>query len=259
MLHRSSRPGRPVQEADRPRPDRQGHRHRPEADRAHPAVEPGHLHQGVRPDPRHVRQDAGGAHLRLRAGSVLVQRHAKQGGGRCEACEGAGVREVEMHFLPNVFVTCEVCRGQALQRRHAARPLQGQDDRRRARHADRRGARAVHQPPGRSHRSCETLVDVGLGYIPLGQAATTLSGGEAQRVKLARELAKRQTGRTLYLLDEPTTGLHFEDVHRAARGAAAAGRIGQHRGRHRAQPRRHQDGRLDHRPRPRGRRARAAR
>jgi excinuclease ABC subunit A len=138
---------------------------------------------------------------------------AAQGGGRCEACEGAGVREVEMHFLPNVFVTCEVCRG----RRYNDATL-------RVRFKDKTIADVLDMPIEEAlalfanHRGLsvilQTLVDVGLGYIALGQAATTLSGGEAQRVKLARELCKRQTGRTLYMLDEPTTGLHFEDVRR---------------------------------------------
>jgi excinuclease ABC subunit A len=138
---------------------------------------------------------------------------AGQGGGRCEACEGAGVREVEMHFLPNVFVTCEVCRGKRYNDATLRVQFKGKSI-----------ADVLETPVDEAlevfanhptlAKILQTLVDVGLGYLSLGQAATTLSGGEAQRVKLSRELAKRHTGRTMYLLDEPTTGLHFEDVRR---------------------------------------------
>jgi len=132
-------------------------------------------------------------------------------GGRCEACEGDGVRQVEMHFLPDVYVTCEVCRG----KRYNEATL-------RVKWKDRSIAEVLDTSVSDAfalfehHRTLvnvlRTLEDVGLGYIALGQSATTLSGGEAQRIKLSRELAKRDTGKTLYLLDEPTTGLHFEDV-----------------------------------------------
>ncbi|HET6282395.1 MAG TPA: excinuclease ABC subunit UvrA [Polyangia bacterium] len=134
-------------------------------------------------------------------------------GGRCEACEGDGVRKVEMHFLPDVYVTCEVCRG----RRYNEATM-------RVKWKDRSIADVLETSVADAvslfehHRTLsnilKTLEDVGLGYIALGQSATTLSGGEAQRIKLSRELAKRDTGKTLYLLDEPTTGLHFEDVRR---------------------------------------------
>ncbi|HTM23021.1 MAG TPA: excinuclease ABC subunit UvrA [Kofleriaceae bacterium] len=136
---------------------------------------------------------------------------AGQGGGRCEACEGAGVREVEMHFLANVFVTCEVCRG----KRYNDATL-------RVTFKDKSIADVLDTPVEEAlelfanhsqlRKILDTLQDVGLGYLSLGQSATTLSGGEAQRVKLARELARRQTGRTINLLDEPTTGLHFDDT-----------------------------------------------
>ncbi len=132
-------------------------------------------------------------------------------GGRCEACEGEGMRRIEMNFLPDVYVTCEACRGARYNRETLAVKYKGYSI------ADIldmtiRDAYPLLEniPPIKA--KLETLMEVGLGYIKLGQPATTLSGGEAQRVKLARELSKRSTGRTLYILDEPTTGLHFHDI-----------------------------------------------
>ena len=132
-------------------------------------------------------------------------------GGRCEACQGDGLVKIEMHFLPDVYVPCEVCKGrrynrETLEVRYKGRSIADVLDLTVADALEFFGAQR------RIAERLELLNDVGLGYIHLGQAATTLSGGEAQRVKLATELAKRDTGRTLYILDEPTTGLHFEDV-----------------------------------------------
>ena len=141
-------------------------------------------------------------------------------GGRCEACGGGGMVKVEMHFLADVWVPCEACGTQALQRRDPRGAAS------RARASTTCSSRASTSaascsPPSRSSRRIlATLGEVGLGYMKIGQPATTLSGGEAQRVKLSRELGKAQTGRTLYVLDEPTTGLHFEDIEEAPRGAA---------------------------------------
>ncbi len=132
-------------------------------------------------------------------------------GGRCEACQGDGQIKIEMHFLPDIYVTCEVCGGKRYDRETLAVRYKGLNI---AEILDLsvEQAREVFRPIPPVERILSTLDEVGLGYIRLGQPATTLSGGEAQRVKLARELCKRNTGRTLYLLDEPTTGLHFDDV-----------------------------------------------
>ena len=132
-------------------------------------------------------------------------------GGRCEACQGDGVLKIEMHFLPDVFVTCDTCKGARYNRETLDIKFRGKtiaevldmtiDD-----------AVAYFSAQPRIRDRLSILQRVGLGYVKLGQQATTLSGGEAQRIKLSKELARRATGRTLYILDEPTTGLHFEDV-----------------------------------------------
>ena len=132
-------------------------------------------------------------------------------GGRCEACQGDGLRKIEMSFLPNVYVPCEVCRGKRYNGETLAIQYKGLSisDLLNSTVAD--AAKILSSIP-QIQTKLQTLVDVGLGYIGLGQPATTLSGGEAQRIKLAKELSRRATGRTLYILDEPTTGLHFDDV-----------------------------------------------
>jgi excinuclease ABC subunit A len=132
-------------------------------------------------------------------------------GGRCEACQGGGMIKIEMHFLPDVYIECEECKGQRFNRETLEIRYKGKTI-----------ADVLNMTVAEAYeffaniplirRKLETLYEVGLGYITLGQSATTLSGGEAQRVKLSRELSKRQTGKTLYILDEPTTGLHFDDI-----------------------------------------------
>jgi excinuclease ABC subunit A len=132
-------------------------------------------------------------------------------GGRCEACQGDGLKRIEMNFLPDVYVMCDVCRGRRYNRETLQVKYKGYSI------ADMlettvEEALGVMENLPQIKAKLQTLLDVGLGYVHLGQSSTTLSGGEAQRIKLAKELSKRQTGRTFYLLDEPTTGLHFDDV-----------------------------------------------
>ena len=174
-------------------------------------------------------------------------------GGRCETCKGDGQIKIEMHFLPDVYVPCETCKGarynrETLEVRFKNKSIADVLD------MSVEEALEFFTKIPKIRRRLQTLHDVGLDYIKLGQPATTLSGGEAQRVKLAAELSKVATGKTLYILDEPTTGLHFADIEKLLETLQRLVGQREHDDRHRAQPRRDQAGRLDRRPRPRGRR-----
>lgn len=134
-------------------------------------------------------------------------------GGRCEACQGDGIIKIEMHFLPDIYVPCEVCKGKRYNRETLEVHYKGKSIYDVLEMTVDEGVEFFEHLP-KIARKLKTLQDVGLGYIKIGQPATTLSGGEAQRVKLSTELSKRSTGRTIYILDEPTTGLHTADVHK---------------------------------------------
>lgn len=160
-----------------------------------------------------------------------------QPGGRCEACEGNGQKRIEMHFLPDVWVECEVCKGARYNPETLAVKYKNRSI------ADVLTMRVTEALElfgniPKIRVVLQTLADVGLDYLSLGQPAPTLSGGEAQRVKLAAELARPSTGRTLYLLDEPTTGLHFDNVRELPRCAAPPRGLGKHGHHGRAQSRR---------------------
>ena len=134
-------------------------------------------------------------------------------GGRCEACEGDGIIKIEMHFLPDIYVPCEVCKGKRYNRETLEVKYKGKNIHDVLEMTVEEACTFFENIP-KVKRKLDTLNEVGLGYVKLGQSATTLSGGEAQRVKLATELSRRSTGKTIYILDEPTTGLHTADVHK---------------------------------------------
>jgi excinuclease ABC subunit A len=137
-------------------------------------------------------------------------------GGRCEACGGDGIKKIEMHFLPDVYVPCEVCHGQRYNRETLEVKYKGKSIYEILDMTVEDAVEFFKNVPSVA-RKIQTLYDVGLGYVKLGQPSTELSGGEAQRIKLATELSRRNTGKTIYVLDEPTTGLHFEDVNKLVR------------------------------------------
>ena len=187
----------------------QGHRNQPKPDWTHAALNPA-TYTGVFTDIRQLFAQTAEAKAR---GYDSGRFSFNVKGGRCEACEGDGILQIEMHFLPDIYVPCKVCKGKRYNRETLEVKYKGKNisD---VLEMTAEEAYLFFENIPKIARKIKTLCDVGLGYVKLGQSATTLSGGEAQRVKLATELSKRPTGRTIYILDEPTTGLHSADVHK---------------------------------------------
>ena len=174
-----------------------------------PRSNSGHLYRAVQRHPGAVRLHPGRQGPGLRPGRFSFNTR----GGRCEACQGDGLLKIEMHFLPDIYVPCEVCKGKRYNRETLEVHYKGKNIYEVLEMTVDEALPFFENLP-RIYNRLKTLEEVGLGYVKLGQASTTLSGGEAQRVKLATELSKRSTGRTIYILDEPTTGLHSYDVQR---------------------------------------------
>ena len=187
---------------------RQSDRYRSEPDRPDAAFQPGDLYRGLYPRARNC---SPAYRKRVHAAIRQAVSALTFAVGRCEACQGDGVIKVEMHFLPDIYVPCDQCKGKRYNRETLEIKYKGKTIHE-VLDMTIEEAREFFDAVPALARKLQTLMDVGLTYIRLGQSATTLSGGEAQRVKLARELSKRGTGQTLYILDEPTTGLHFADI-----------------------------------------------
>jgi excinuclease ABC subunit A len=206
----------PAPDDHRPRAPRQGRARRPVADRPHPAVQPGHVHRCVGPRPQALRQHDRGEDARLpaRAASRSTSRAAA-----ARPCSGDGTLKIEMNFLPDVYVPCEVCKGARFNRETLEVHYKGRTVAEVLDMPIEEAGRLLRRHPGDRPLPAHAHRGRAWATSGLGQPATTLSGGEAQRVKLASELQKRSNGRSIYVLDEPTTGLHFEDIRKLLLGA----------------------------------------